>query len=72
MEYVKEFGLPGLCIVLSGGTLALIIKLIKKNGCILKLRSCCSTDDPCCFVDCNKGRGEPKKPKETLNAADEV
>ena len=60
MEALEKYGLPGLVIVLSASSVALIIKLIQRNGCLLNIRSCCSTEDPCLHLDCNKGRAKEK------------
>ena len=73
MDALERYGLPGLVIVLTAGSLAAIIKLIQRNGCLLNIRSCCSTEDPCCHLDCNKGR--PKETKSAvvvINAEDSV
>ena len=70
---LEKYGLPGLIIVLSASSVALIIKLIQRNGCLLHIRSCCSTKDPCCLLDCNKGRaGDKKSTVVIVDAEDEV
>ena len=70
-ESILKFGLPGLLVVLSAGALGAIIKLIQRNGCLLAIRSCCSTEDPCFTLNCNKGRpGE--KPTVTVHAEDSL
>ena len=71
MESLEKYGLPGLIIVLTGSSIALIIKLIQRNGCLLNIRSCCSTNEPCLHLDCNKGRPREKSPV-VVNAEDSV
>ena len=56
MQELEKYGLPGLIIVLTGGVLGAIIKLIQRNGCLCAIRSCCSTEHPCLHLDCNRGR----------------
>ena len=72
MESLEKYGLPGLIIVLSGATIGAIIKLIQRNGCLCAIRSCCSTEQPCLHLDCNKGRPGEKRPTVSINAENTV
>ena len=69
-EQFVDYGIPGLCIVLTASSLALIIRLIQRNGCLLKIRSCCSTEDPCMYLDCNKGREKPTYKTNASNSSE--
>ena len=71
MDALEKYGLPGLCIVLTAGALGAIIKLIQRHGCLLNIRSCCSTEDPCLHLDCNRGRPGDKNRTVTVNAAED-
>ena len=72
MSDLEKYGLPGLIILLSASSVALIIKLIQRNGCLLNIRSCCSTDDPCCHLDCNKGRAGDKKSTVVIDGENSI